>query len=60
MRKVRRMLMKSYFLGKPEPEFDFTGIRPKGALLVTSGGKAPGPQPLKDCVHNIKSIIDSK
>ena len=55
-----KMLMKSYFLGKPEPEFDFTGIRPKGALLVTSGGKAPGPQPLKDCVHNIKSIIDSK
>ena len=55
-----KMLMKSYFLGKPEPEFDFTGIRPKGALLVTSGGKAPGPQPLKDCVHNIKSIIDNK
>ena len=55
-----KMLMKSYFLGKPEPEFDFTGIRPKGALFVTSGGKAPGPQPLKDCVHNIKSIIDSK
>ena len=55
-----KMLMKSYFLGKPEPEFDFTGIRPKGALLVTSGGKAPGPQPLKDCVHNIKSIVDRK
>ena len=55
-----KMLMKSYFLGKPEPEFDFSGIRPKGALLVTSGGKAPGPQPLKDCVHNIKGIVDSK
>ena len=55
-----KMLMKSYFLGKPEPEFDFTGIRPKGALLVTSGGKAPGPQPLKDCVHNIKGIVDRK
>ena len=55
-----KMLMKAYFLGKPEPEFDFSGIRPKGALLVTSGGKAPGPQPLKDCVHNIKSIVDSK
>ena len=55
-----KMLMKSYFLGKPEPEFDFSGIRAKGALLVTSGGKAPGPQPLKDCVHNIKSILDRK
>ena len=29
-------------------------------MLVTSGGKAPGPQPLKDCVHNIKRIFDRK
>ena len=55
-----KMLMKAYFLGKPEPEFDFSGIRPKGALLVTSGGKAPGPQPLQDCVHNIKRILNRK
>ena len=55
-----KMLMKGYFLGRPEPEFDFSSIRPKGALLVTSGGKAPGPEPLKDCVHNIKRIFDRK
>ena len=55
-----KMLMKAYFLGKPEPEFDFSGIRAKGALLVTSGGKAPGPQPLQDCVHNIKRILNRK
>ena len=55
-----KMLMKGYFLGRPEPEFDFSSIHPKGALLVTSGGKAPGPEPLKDCVHNIKRIFDRK
>ena len=55
-----KMLMKAYFLGRPEPEFDFNSIRPKGASLVTSGGKAPGPEPLKDCVHNIKRIFDRK
>ena len=55
-----KMLMKAYFCGRPEPEFDFTGIRPKGALLITSGGKAPGAEPLKDCVHNIKRILDRK
>ena len=55
-----KMLMKAYFCGRPDPEFDFTGIRPKGALLVTSGGKAPGAEPLKDCVHNIKRILDRK
>ena len=55
-----KMLMKAYFCGRPDPEFDFSGIRAKGALLVTSGGKAPGPEPLKDCVHNIKRILDRK
>jgi ribonucleoside-triphosphate reductase len=29
-------------------KFDYSDIRPKGARLVTSGGKAPGPQPLKN------------
>ena len=55
-----KMLMKAYFLGKPDPDFDFSGIRPKGALLVTSGGKAPGPEPLRDCVHNIRRIFNRK
>lgn len=55
-----KMLMKSYFFGTSTIRFDFSDIRPKGARLVTSGGKAPGPQPLKDCLHNIKGILDSK
>lgn len=56
-----KVLVKSYFGQKSStPIFDFSDIRPKGALLVTSGGKAPGPQPLKDCIHNIKAILDGK
>lgn len=55
-----KVLMRSYFEGRPVPEFDFSDIRPKGAPLVTSGGKAPGPEPLKDCIHNIKKILDRK
>ena len=55
-----KVLMHSYFYGKSQPVFDFSDIRPKGALLVTSGGKAPGPQPLKDCIHNVRSILESK
>jgi len=39
---------------------DFSDIRPKGAQLVTSGGKAPGPQPLKDCLHKLKGMLDAK
>jgi len=56
-----KVLMKSYFgVMSSTPVFDFSDIRPKGALLVTSGGKAPGPQPLKDCIHNIKKVLDTK
>ena len=53
-------LMRSYFEGLSTPDFDYSDIRQKGAALITSGGKAPGPQPLKDCIHNIKKILDRK
>ena len=55
-----KMLMKSYFQGGPTLNFDFSDIRPKGARLITSGGKAPGPQPLKECLVKITGILDTK
>lgn len=55
-----KILMKSYFEGGSSILFDFSDIRPKGALLVTSGGKAPGPQPLKECIVKIQGILDTK
>ena len=55
-----KMLTKSYFLGGPTINFDFSDIRQKGAMLVTSGGKAPGPQPLKECLVKIQGILDTK
>ena len=56
-----KVLMKSYLNGKSSKiQFDYSDIRPKGALLVTSGGKAPGPQPLKECILKIKGILDNK
>lgn len=55
-----KILMRTYFEGMSTPDFDYSDIRQKGALLITSGGKAPGPQPLKDCVHNITKILDAK
>ena len=55
-----KTLMRSYFEGTSTINFDFSDIRPKGARLVTSGGKAPGPEPLKTCVRQIKSILNEK
>jgi ribonucleoside-triphosphate reductase (thioredoxin) len=55
-----KALFRAYMCGKTMPEYDFRDIRPKGARLVTSGGKAPGPEPLKDCLHNIQKVLDRK
>lgn len=55
-----KALVKSYFTGGSQIEFDFSDIRPKGARLITSGGKAPGPQPLKECLVKVQGILDSK
>jgi ribonucleoside-triphosphate reductase len=55
-----KVLMKSYFSGGSTIEFDFRDIRPKGARLITSGGKAPGPQPLKECLIKIEGILAQK
>ena len=56
-----KVLIESYMGTKSStPVFDFSDIRHKGALLVTSGGKAPGPQPLKDCIHNITKVLNNK
>ena len=55
-----KVMITAYMKGKPLPLYDFSDVRPKGALLLTSGGKAPGPEPLKDCLHNIQKIFDRK
>lgn len=38
--------------------FDYSEIRPAGAFLRSSGGKAPGPEPLKKALNNIKRVLD--
>lgn len=55
-----KALVMSYFRGTSKLRFDFSDIRPKGSRLVTSGGKAPGPQPLKECLVRLEGILDAK
>jgi ribonucleoside-triphosphate reductase len=54
------VLVKAFFFGGSKPVFDFRDIRQKGARLITSGGKAPGPQPLKECLIKLEGILDAK
>ena len=56
-----KVLMKSYFgLISWKPRFDFRSIRAKGERLITSGGVAPGPEPLKVCLSQIEAILSTK
>lgn len=55
-----KVLMKSYFFGGSSIRFDYSDIRGKGERLVTSGGKAPGADPLRICIEHVKSILNSK
>jgi ribonucleoside-triphosphate reductase len=55
-----KALFGSYFNGTSALRFDYSDIRSKGSRLVTSGGKAPGPQPLKECLVKIQGILDEK
>lgn len=51
-------LIRAYFVELDYyPSFDFSKIREKGSLLITSGGKAPGPEPLRECLKNIEYIF---
>jgi hypothetical protein len=51
-------LVKAYFFGKRAPEFDFRDIRPRGTLLKTSGGRAPGPKALAESLEAIRAIFE--
>jgi ribonucleoside-triphosphate reductase len=55
-----KYLIRSYFFGGSKLRFDYSDIRAKGARLVTSGGKAPGPQPLKECLVKVEGVLSEK
>ena len=55
-----KAITKSYFYGGSRLRFDYSDIRPKGAALITSGGKAPGPQPLRECLVKLEGMLSQK
>jgi ribonucleoside-diphosphate reductase alpha chain len=55
-----KVLMKAYLEGGFMPKFDFRAVRKKGARLVTAGGKAPGPEPLKICLAHVQAVLERK
>jgi hypothetical protein len=51
------VLFDAYFYGRVKPQFDFGSIRPKGSYLVTTGAKAPGPEPLKKMLELVEEKL---
>ena len=56
-----KVLFKSY-TGKINShiQFDYSDIREKGALLITAGGRAPGPEPLRLALTKLEGMLREK
>lgn len=52
-----KVVVKAFFYGGNLPTFDYRDIRDKGADLITTGGKAPGPAPLKECIDKLIALL---
>lgn len=52
-----KIVAKAFFKAGTLPVFDYRDIRDKGVELVTSGGKAPGPEPLKKTLETLTAIL---
>jgi len=51
------VLFEAYAFGRVRPLFDFFQIRAKGSLLVTTGARAPGPEPLKHMLIEVEKRL---
>lgn len=53
-----KVVVRAYFEGRADPDMDYGDIRDKGAPLITAGGKAPGPEPLRICIEQIRHVLN--
>jgi len=54
-----RDLLESYFFEDIYIEFDYSKIRPAGSILKTTGGLAPGSEPLAIAIGKVRTILDT-
>lgn len=52
-----KVVTKAFFNAGTLPIFDYRDIREKGSELVTTGGLAPGPEPLRVCVEQLIVLL---
>jgi len=62
------ILMASYGIASPEHtawigttvSFDFSLVRPKGSTISTGSGKAPGPEPLRIALEQVRGVLQRR
>lgn len=52
-----RVALESFWSGNTQAEFDYSLVRPAGAPLRTKGGRASGPEPLKDLIEFSRGVV---
>lgn len=52
-----KVVCKAFFNAGTLPVFDYRDIREKGAELITTGGQAPGPEPLRICIAQLIDVL---
>jgi ribonucleoside-triphosphate reductase len=59
--EILRVVLESY-VGKEHlpTNIDYSQIRKIGSPIVTSGGTAPGPEPLINCINKIQEIMNKR
>jgi adenosylcobalamin-dependent ribonucleoside-triphosphate reductase len=53
-----KLLLESYFHGTAEIQFDYTLIRPAGAVIKGFGGVSSGHEPLKEIHKEIRKVLN--
>jgi len=55
-----KILLDGYYFGTKVPKFDYSAIRPYGALIKGFGGTSSGHGPLKELHENLVQLYDSR
>lgn len=50
-------LVEAYFFRRLRPIFDYSQVRPKNSYLVTTGARAPGPDPLRKMLNDVEGKL---
>ena len=55
-----KLLLDGYIFGAQVPKFDYSAIRPEGALIKGFGGTSSGATPLIELHKNLKELYNSR